>query len=89
MFLWEGLKQLWADGLESIATFLKDKTDFIVGQFQRILDFIKKEEKTTQKEIRKHFPSSEAKISLVIAELEKKGLVDKIKKGRGNVIVLK
>ena len=59
------------------------------GLTKDVLDFIKKEEKTTQKEIRKHFPSSEAKISLVIAELEKKGLVDKIKKGRGNVIVLK
>jgi uncharacterized membrane protein len=45
--------------------------------------------RTTQKEIRKQFPSSEAKISLMITELEKKGIVEKIKKGRGNVLVLK
>ena len=32
---------------------------------------------------------SEAKISLMIAELEHKGLVEKIKKGRGNIVVLK
>lgn len=45
--------------------------------------------RTTQKELRKQFPSSEAKISLMITELEKKEIIQKIKKGRGNVIVLK
>lgn len=57
---------------------------------QQIVDIIKKEGgRTTQKEIRKHIPLSEAKISLMIAELEHKGIVEKIKKGRGNVLVLK
>ncbi|MBR9691470.1 hypothetical protein GOV06_01665 [Candidatus Woesearchaeota archaeon] len=57
---------------------------------KKVVDFIKKEKgRTTQKDIRKHFPSSEAKISLVITELESKGVIEKIKKGRGNVIVLK
>ncbi len=32
---------------------------------------------------------SEAKISLILTELEHKGKVEKIKKGRGNVILLK
>jgi len=45
--------------------------------------------RTTQKDIRKHIPLSEAKISLMIAELEDKGIIKKIKKGRGNIIVLK
>ena len=45
--------------------------------------------RATQKEIRKQIPLSEAKISLMIAELEHKGLVEKIKKGRGNIIILK
>jgi uncharacterized membrane protein len=55
-----------------------------------VLDFIKKENgRTTQKDIRKHFPSSEAKISLIISELEDNGIVKRIKKGRGNIIVLK
>ncbi len=45
--------------------------------------------RTTQKELRKQFPSSEAKISLMITELEKKGIIEKIKKGRGNILVLK
>ena len=43
----------------------------------------------TQKEIRKEIPLSEAKISLMIAELEHKGVIEKIKKGRGNIIILK
>lgn len=42
----------------------------------------------TQKEIRKSFPLSEAKISLMIAELEHLGKVRKIKQGRGNIIRL-
>ena len=33
------------------------------------------------------FPDSEAKISLVLTELEAKGKIKKIKKGRGNIII--
>lgn len=59
-------------------------------ELTHLLNFIKKQGgRTTQKDIRKEFPSSEAKISLMIAELEKKGKVEKIKKGRGNIIILK
>ncbi|MBN2423006.1 hypothetical protein JXB41_07305 [Candidatus Woesearchaeota archaeon] len=42
----------------------------------------------TQKQIRKEIPLSEAKISLMIAELESLGKIRKIKKGRGNIIIL-
>lgn len=57
---------------------------------ESVISVIKKEGgRTTQKEIRKHLPLSEAKISLMITELEHKGIVEKIKKGRGNVIILK
>src|SRR3989338_6924710 len=56
----------------------------------KIVDIIKKEgNRTTQKQIRKEIPLSEAKISLMIAELEHKGIIEKIKKGRGNIIILK
>ncbi|PIN87073.1 hypothetical protein COV19_01495 [Candidatus Woesearchaeota archaeon CG10_big_fil_rev_8_21_14_0_10_44_13] len=56
----------------------------------RIVEMLRKQGgRTTQKEIRKELPYSEAKISLVIAELEHKGIVEKIKKGRGNIIILK
>lgn len=56
----------------------------------KIIEIIKRENgRTTQKDIRKEIPLSEAKISLMIAELEHKGIVEKIKKGRGNIIILK
>ena len=55
----------------------------------KVVGVIKKEGgRTTQKEIRKQIPLSEAKISLMIAELEHKGIIRKIRKGRGNIIVL-
>ena len=55
----------------------------------KVLEIIKKQGgRTTQKEIRKHIPMSEAKISLVITELQHKGIIKKIKKGRGNIIIL-
>ncbi|MBN1157665.1 hypothetical protein JXA85_08660 [Candidatus Woesearchaeota archaeon] len=59
-------------------------------EVKKIIGIIRKQGgRTTQKEIRKEMPYSEAKISLMIAELEHKGMVEKIKKGRGNIIILK
>ena len=55
-----------------------------------VMKIIKEEGgRTTQKDIRKRIPLSEAKISLMVSELEAKGKVQKIKKGRGNIIILK
>ena len=73
-----------------------EKTEEVVEQpeisendLDKIINIIKEEGgRTTQKEIRKKIPYSEAKISLMIAELENKGTIKKIKKGRGNIIVL-
>jgi len=53
----------------------------------KILSIIKKEKRTTQKDIRKEIPLSEAKISLILTDLEHKGKVRKIKKGRGNILI--
>lgn len=56
----------------------------------KVFEFIKSSGgRTTQKEIRIQFPYSEAKISLIISELESKNMIEKIKKGRGNIIVIK
>lgn len=41
-----------------------------------------------QVELRQKLPYSEAKVSLMISDLEERGLVRKIQKGRGNIIVL-
>ncbi|MEK6869138.1 MAG: hypothetical protein AABX74_02830, partial [Nanoarchaeota archaeon] len=57
---------------------------------EKVIKVLKEEGgRATQKAIRKEIPLSEAKISLMIAELEHKGVVEKIKKGRGNIIILK
>ena len=58
---------------------------------EKVLESIKENKgRITQKDIRKKMmPLSEAKVSLLITELEDKGVIKRIKKGRGNVIILK
>jgi uncharacterized membrane protein len=46
------------------------------------------EGRITQKDLRMRLNCSEAKASLMITDLEDRGLVKKVKKGRGNVIIL-
>ena len=75
--------------LKEVKEEVKEASKEVSDLDKQVLDFIKKQGgRTTQKEIRKHFPSSEAKISLVITELENENIIKKIKKGRGNVIIL-
>ncbi|MBI4450344.1 hypothetical protein HY642_00070 [Candidatus Woesearchaeota archaeon] len=52
--------------------------------------FVRKEGgRVNQKDICKQFPLSAAKISLILSDLEHKGVIEKIKKGRANIVVLK
>lgn len=48
---------------------------------------LKKGGRTTQKELRKEIKYSEAKVSLMLDDLEERGLIKKIKKGRANIII--
>ncbi len=85
----QDIKQQAADS-KSQATDQKNPASSPNDDLQSIISFIEKEGgRTTQKELRKHFPYSEAKISLMLAELEHKNTLEKIKKGRGNIIILK
>lgn len=61
------------------------------GYLDRTLEIIKKAEgRITQKQLRKEMLDlSEAKISLILAELEHKGKIERIKSGRGKIILLK
>ncbi|MBT4538669.1 hypothetical protein HOI26_02055 [Candidatus Woesearchaeota archaeon] len=61
------------------------------GQVDAALEIIKKHDgRITQKQLRREMLHlSEAKVSLILTELEHKSLVEKVKKGRGNVILLK
>jgi len=82
------LKKKTAHFQKQIETELAGEKNIDDG-LEKIISIIKSEGgRTTQLEIRKHIPLSEAKISLMIAELEDKGIVRKIKKGRGNIIIL-
>jgi uncharacterized membrane protein len=63
------------------------KVDEEADDLAELLAFIRKNRRVTQKDIRKEVPLSEAKISLMITDLESQGKVRKIKKGRGNIIV--
>ena len=44
--------------------------------------------RATQKDLREKLPYGEAKVSLIVAELEHLGRIKKFKKGRGNIIIL-
>ena len=68
----------------------QEQKEELDDELKSILDFLAKEGgRTTQKEIRKAIPWSEAKVSLMLDELEVKGYIEKFKKGRGNIVILK
>ncbi len=55
---------------------------------EKILRLLQEHDKRmSQKELRKQFPFSEAKMSLAITELENEGKIKKIKKGRSNILI--
>lgn len=58
---------------------------------EKTLEIIKNHDgRISQKDLRKEMMHlSEAKISLILTELEHKGKIEKIKKGRGNVVILR
>ncbi|MDD9953306.1 MAG: winged helix-turn-helix transcriptional regulator [Candidatus Woesearchaeota archaeon] len=66
-----------------------DDEELLVDEYkEQVLRVLKQHKgRITQRELRKSLPFSEAKVSLVVTELEADGIVKKIKKGRGNVIV--
>lgn len=61
------------------------------GYLEKTIEIINKHDgRISQKDLRKELAYlSEAKVSLIITELEHKGKVEKIKKGRSNVVILK
>lgn len=71
--------------------FVKSKKNEVLPEdLKTVVEVIKANGgRITQKELRKKLGFSEAKMSLIIADLERRGIVEKVKKGRGNVIFLK
>lgn len=56
--------------------------------YNKIIEMLEKNKRLTQKDIRKEIPLSEAKISLILTEMESKAIIKKIRKGRSNIIIL-
>ncbi len=79
--------------IEQKKTIAEHKEDIAKepGYLDRTLEIIKKQEgRITQKQLRKEMLDlSEAKISLILAELEHKGKIERIKSGRGKIILMK
>jgi len=66
----------------------KIKEVVVSSDLERLIKFVEKHNgRVLQKDLRKEFPYSEAKISLMVDELEAKGIVKRVKKGRGNIII--
>jgi uncharacterized membrane protein len=66
-----------------------DAESAIPSDLQEVLSIIRdRGGRITQKDLRLRLNCSEAKASLMITDLEDRGLVKKVKKGRGNVIIL-
>jgi len=60
------------------------------SDLQEIIEIVRKSGgRVNQLELRKQLPYSEAKVSLMVTDLEDRGLIRKIKKGRGNILILK
>jgi len=67
----------------------EDKWQEIPEDLKEFIVIIAKNDgRITQKELRTKVKHSEAKVSLMISDLESRGIVRKFKKGRGNVIIL-
>jgi len=63
--------------------------DKLPGDLKEILEILESlGGRMTQKDLRARLNCSEAKVSLMITDLEDRGLIHKVKKGRGNIILL-
>ncbi|WP_407356817.1 helix-turn-helix transcriptional regulator [Methanolobus sp. WCC5] len=67
-----------AGRLQELPADLRELVDIIASNDGRI----------TQKELRTKVRHSEAKVSLMISDLESRGIVRKYRKGRGNIVIL-
>ncbi|MDA0525326.1 helix-turn-helix transcriptional regulator [Methanococcoides alaskense] len=85
----DGLVDTITDDSETIDTITKAETNILPDDLQEVLDIvIANGGRITQKDLRGKLRYSEAKVSLIVSDLENRGLVDKFKKGRGNIIII-
>ncbi len=88
IFYWIRKKKTKANETITNDALMSVKNRELPDDLHNLHDIIlKKGGRVTQKELRKEMKCSEAKVSLMIADLENRGLIKKIKKGRSNIII--
>lgn len=67
-----------------------NSSEILPEDLEELVEIIRSEGgRITQKELRRKTGYSEAKISLMLADLERRGIIERVKKGRGKIIFLK
>ncbi|MCD4806661.1 MAG: MarR family transcriptional regulator [Methanococcoides sp.] len=85
----DGLVGTITDDSETIDIITKVEPPVLPDDLREVLDIvIANGGRITQKDLRGKLRYSEAKVSLIVSDLENRGLVDKFKKGRGNIIII-
>ncbi|NPE29552.1 hypothetical protein HNV12_16645 [Methanococcoides sp. SA1] len=85
----DGSGSIADDGVEPINIATEAETNALPDDLREVLDIvIANGGRITQKDLRGKLRYSEAKVSLIVSDLENRGLVDKFKKGRGNIIII-
>ena len=75
---------------ENFATPIPQRKEKLPSDLKQIIQIMKRNEgRMTQRDLRKEIPLSEAKVSLMITDLENRGWIKRIKQGRGNILILK
>ena len=65
----------------------KTEVEFTDEIMKKVLEILKREKRVYQKDLRKRLGVSEAKVSLLVADLEAQNKIKKIKRGRSNIII--
>ncbi len=74
----------------TVIEFKDDKIADLPEDLKEVFEILVREGgRISQRELRKKLGYSEAKISLMVADLERRGVIEKVKKGRGNIIFLR
>ena len=73
-----------------VKTPTPEKKFLLPADLQEIIDIIRGQGgRITQKNLRSKLKYSEGKVSLMLADLEKRKLIEKFKRGRGNIVILR
>ena len=87
----EIIEEFYIDTPEEITQTIETKTTApLPSDLLEVMNIIKTNGgRITQKDLRSKLKYSEAKVSLMVSDLEQRGIIDKFKQGRGNIILIR